>query len=203
MNYNTHSLESSSVLWDKQRAALRHLRSSGSLPPEHSSHDHLNEQVPVPIPDSVTSEWRKKIEELMKENETVFVICDGFLMLYDEESVREFDVRIFVREEYAVLKQRREDRHGYHTAVQSDPEGSLWQDPPGYWDNIVWPAYISAHRAIFEGGDVEDGAPNDAIEGLVVLEASQLGMEEMVKRTCETVYARLKSEKQATDWTNP
>lgn len=42
-----------------------------------------------------------------------FVIADGFLMLCDEESVREFDVRMFVREEYDVLKRRREERQGY------------------------------------------------------------------------------------------
>jgi hypothetical protein len=34
-------------------------------------------------------------------------------MLVDMESVKEFDVRLFVREEYGVLKQRRVERHGY------------------------------------------------------------------------------------------
>ncbi|KAL8293158.1 hypothetical protein RQP46_000852 [Phenoliferia psychrophenolica] len=190
------------ILWEKQRKTLHHLRSTGSLPPEHSSHDHLNEQIPVPIPAQVNDEWRAKFEALqreMGEDDILYVICDGFLMMYDAESVREFDVRIFVREEYAVLKRRREERHGYHTA-----EGSLWQDPPGYWDDIVWPAYLSAHRAQFLAGDVENGQPDPtAIEGLVLLEAGQLGMEEMVRKACEVIYERVRSGKTAKDWTKP
>jgi hypothetical protein len=41
--------------------------------------------------------------------------------------------------------------------VQFSPEGSLWQDPPRYWDDIVWPAYLKAHKNIFVGGDVSYG----------------------------------------------
>jgi len=43
--------------------------------------------------------------------------------------------------------------------VLFQPEGSFWQDPPGYWDNIVWPAYLKAHRKIFQNSDVEHGQP--------------------------------------------
>jgi hypothetical protein len=43
--------------------------------------------------------------------------------------------------------------------VQFSPEGSFWQDPPNYWDDIVWPAYIKAHKNMFEGGDVSRGEP--------------------------------------------
>ena len=42
--------------------------------------------------------------------------------------------------------------------MQSDPEGSLWRDPPGYFDDIVYPAYVRAHTHVFEAGDVEQGA---------------------------------------------
>ena len=41
------------------------------------------------------------------------MLADGFLMLCDEESVKEFDLRILVREQYTVLKQRRDKRSGY------------------------------------------------------------------------------------------
>jgi uridine kinase len=41
------------------------------------------------------------------------VIAEGFLVLYDEETVREMDSRFFVREDYETLKRRRQDRHGY------------------------------------------------------------------------------------------
>lgn len=86
------------ILWAKQRATLHHLRTTGLLPPDHSSHDHLNEQVPVPISADLQAEWRARFAALDGAHDTVFVIADGFLMFYDEESVREFDVRVFVRE---------------------------------------------------------------------------------------------------------
>ena len=41
--------------------------------------------------------------------------------------------------------------------VQFSPDGSLWQDPPRYWDDIVWPADIKAHKNIFFGGNVSYG----------------------------------------------
>lgn len=46
-------------------------------------------------------------------DELVFVIFDGFLALVDPESTRELDLRLFVRESYDALKQRREERSGY------------------------------------------------------------------------------------------
>jgi hypothetical protein len=44
-------------------------------------------------------------------------------------------------------------------AVLFQPEGSFWEDPPGYWDDIVWPAYLKAHRKMFQNNDVEHGQP--------------------------------------------
>ena len=43
--------------------------------------------------------------------------------------------------------------------VLFQPEGSFWEDPPGYWDDIVWPAYLKAHRKMFQNNDVEHGQP--------------------------------------------
>lgn len=40
-------------------------------------------------------------------------------MLVDPQSVREFDVRLFMREDHAVLKRRREERHGYVRRLSS------------------------------------------------------------------------------------
>lgn len=98
--------------------------------------------------------------------------------------IRELDIRLFLRVPYETLKARREKRFGYHTqgelcaldpivpmavllsltiswtSLITDivvPEGSFWVDPPGYWDDIVWPAYLKAHRDIFQNGDVSHG----------------------------------------------
>jgi len=68
--------------------------------------------------------------------------------------------------------------------VQSDPEGSLWRDPPGYWEEIVYPAYLDAHREVFKNGDVERGQLTDKFEGLILLESLDISMSEAVERCC-------------------
>ncbi|GAA5891247.1 hypothetical protein JCM8208_002559 [Rhodotorula glutinis] len=192
------------ILWDKQRDTLRRIRETAKVPDEHFSHDAFNEQYlgPVPISDEVQQEWRKRFKELLERQEgdkPTIVIAEGFLMLVDPESVREFDVRLFMREDYAVLKQRREDRHGYHTA-----EGSLWKDPPEYWDSCVWPAYLRAHAPLFVSRDVEHGAFDPhAIDGIELLEANELGMEAMVVRACGAIYKAVESGEGRERWAAP
>ncbi|BGO93599.1 ribosylnicotinamide kinase [Rhodotorula toruloides] len=194
------------IEWDRQRETIRELREKGELPESYVSHDHLNEQVPVPISEEVTEKWRSRFEELLQHDEEkpTIVIAEGFLMLVDPESVRNFDLRFFIREDYATLKKRRYERHGYHTAVQSDPEGSLWRDPPDYWDKCVWPAYLKAHRPLFVNGDVESGAiDSSAIEGVELFEAKELSMDEMVDRAAARIYGAVKSGQTKERWTKP
>ena len=74
--------------------------------------------------------------------------------------------------------------------MQSDPEGALWRDPPQYWEQIVWPAYVAAHAGMLEGGDVEHGRPNGTVPGLILIEGLETNMDVMVDRVC----ARLQEE---------
>lgn len=93
------------------------------------------------------------------------VIVDGFLLL--GPSVRSlhtlFDVRILLRSRYEDSKRRREARSGYATI-----EG-WWEDPPAYFDRIVWPNYVNEHGFLFQGQDVQ-GKVNDDV-------AAQAGIE--------------------------
>ena len=57
------------IEWDRQREAIRHLRQLGEIPLEHSSHDHLNEQIPVPIEDEIEREWKDKFRTLFADIE--------------------------------------------------------------------------------------------------------------------------------------
>jgi len=76
---------------------------------------------------------------------------------------------------------------GWRPGVQSDPEGALWRDPPGYWEQIVYPAYVNAHEEVFENGDVEGGEPGSKVEGLIVLESLKIEMNDVINRCCEVL----------------
>ena len=91
-------------------------------------------------------------------------IIDGFL-LYSESmhSIRElFDVKLFLRTDYATAKSRRENRTGYVTL-----EG-FWEDPPGYVEKVVWPNYVGDHAFLFEGGNVEGDFKGEVLESVGV-----------------------------------
>src|SRR4051812_38436094 len=74
--------------------------------------------------------------------------------LVTQEIIAQLDAKVFIRVPRDVLKHRREKRE-YHVAgklppvhretyFDGRPEG-VWQDPPGYFEKIVWPAYEKAH----------------------------------------------------------
>jgi len=147
------------IQWPRLESALKHVREHGSLPEGHYSHDHLNEQKKVPISDDILRHWSDKfsaIEESwrVKDVRIVWALLDGFLLYWDKAVVDTLDVRVFLNVPEEVLKKRRNERHGYHTA-----EGSLWRDPPQYWEQIVYPAYVRAHERMFKDGNVEAAVP--------------------------------------------
>ncbi|KAF9648565.1 P-loop containing nucleoside triphosphate hydrolase protein [Thelephora ganbajun] len=188
------------IQWDRMVSFLRKVRaSSGEIPPDHHSHDHLNEQKEViASPDVIkrwTEEFRRIGEEREKEGEKViWVLLDGFLLYWNQDVVDQIDVRVFLRAPHDVLRQRRHARHGYHTAVQSDPEGELWRDPPNYWEQIVWPAYIEAHKHVFENGNWESGVSSGNIKDLLIIDELETGMTRAVNEVCEKVKRVVYSE---------
>jgi nicotinamide/nicotinate riboside kinase len=82
---------------------------------------------------------------------------DGFLLYCPQMRAvwDAIDVKLFLLVSRARATQRRGARDGYITL-----EG-FWKDPPGYVDKVVWPNYVEAHAALFEGGDA-DGTPDRA-----------------------------------------
>lgn len=48
----------------------------------------------------------------------------------------------------------------------------------------MYPAFVDAHRDVFENGDVDNGKPGPKVEGLVLLESLEMGMGEAVERCC-------------------
>ena len=76
---------------------------------------------------------------------------------------------------------------GLYHGVQSDPEGSLWRDPPGYWEDIVYPAYLDAHKEIFVDGDVEHGQLTSTVGGLILIETLKISMSDAVEQCCSVL----------------
>lgn len=115
------------------------------------------------------------------------VIVDGFLLLGPSvQSIRAlFDLKLLLRSRYEDSKRRREARRGYTTL-----EG-WWEDPPGYFDQIVWPNFVKEHAFLFEGGDVQASVREDvaAMEGIEVVPGmGQRGLED----TLDWVFAILR-----------
>ncbi|KAG0702970.1 hypothetical protein DFH29DRAFT_1044387 [Suillus ampliporus] len=178
---------------------LKHVKDTGSIPVDHRSHDHLNKQTDLPIEaecqDRLAERFRV-IQDQMKENDNINIVwglVDGFLLYWNQELIEQLDVRIFLRVPLKTLESRRKARQVYITS-----KGDAWVDPPDYWEKIVLPAYLDAHREIFEGGDVENGDLTSKVKGLVLIEAEKEGqvmsMTDVVERCCQELHQLVKAE---------
>jgi len=115
--------------------------------------------------------------------------------------VRLLDVRLFVRGDYETMKSRRQSRG----------------DPPDYFDNLVWPAYLDAHKHQFVDGDPSGHVVTPEFDGgisrldgpaesrrfggpianMVVLPSETASLEEMIGISCsEMTEAVLSSSRQ-------
>lgn len=70
-----------------------------------------------------------------------------------------FDIKILLRASFAEAQRRREARGGYVTL-----EG-FWEDPDGYFEEVVWRSYREGHEAFFQGGDVEGALRTEKSKG--------------------------------------
>ena len=62
--------------------------SSGEIPPDHYSHDHLNEQGEVPVSPGVIERWTEEFRKIEEEREkggekVIWVLLDGFLLYWN------------------------------------------------------------------------------------------------------------------------
>lgn len=78
------------INWPRLRAFLRTVKRIARIPDDHSSHDHLNEQRPVPLSDQVAVRCQAEIAAAQKEVEDasgvpiVWGLVDGFLLYWDK-----------------------------------------------------------------------------------------------------------------------
>ncbi|KDQ26707.1 hypothetical protein PLEOSDRAFT_1044152 [Pleurotus ostreatus PC15] len=173
--------------WDRMTTFLSDLKRTGVLPDDHESFDSLNTTANVSVDDDIIAGWKTRSEKLASEHlerhgeKLVWAIIDGFLLYWDKRIVSELDVRVFLRVPEDVAKKRREAR-AYNT-----PEGEVWKDPPHYWEKIVWPAYLRAHKGLFEGEDVVAGNLSGQVEDLILFESTKVEMKDMVEAVMKKV----------------
>ncbi|CAG8572473.1 16280_t:CDS:2 [Racocetra fulgida] len=166
-------------------STLKDLHQTGSLPTTFVSNEIKNAHSDVKtyglyelvrrLSLRVNEVLNELAEDGDKNNEWYFVLVDGFLLYYDPEVIKELDVKLFVRADHDTLKQRREDRAGYITV----------EDPPDYFDKIVWPSYVEFHKHLSING-VKSG--HTVIEDLVVLDTNnEENFGENLEEAVETV----------------
>lgn len=114
---------------------------------EHHSKEYENKIGPKGVSEEIIEQLRTSCKNEFDDYHVVLV--DG-IMLYHEGSplMGLLDLKLFISAPYQVLKQRRESRAGYATI------DGFWVDPPGYFDDMVWPGYVKTHGYLFENGDV-------------------------------------------------
>jgi nicotinamide/nicotinate riboside kinase len=77
------------INWPRLSAFLRYVKVVGAIPPDHKSHDHLQEQTDVPVSREVVDEWSALFERLIQERRVhreklVLVLVDGFLLYWNK-----------------------------------------------------------------------------------------------------------------------
>ncbi|QSZ31513.1 hypothetical protein DSL72_001080 [Monilinia vaccinii-corymbosi] len=158
----------------KMAKSLEHIRREGTLPPNFDSKEDQNSLGECPVPDAEIEALRSQVTAwtqpgqpghgLLSDSKSSIRLCifEGFL-LYSKSlaSIQaQIDLKLFLRVSFARAKGRREARSGYVTL-----EG-FWEDPPGYFDKIVWSNYVEDHEWMFEDGDVEGQIKRDVANDL-------------------------------------
>ncbi|KAF8936147.1 P-loop containing nucleoside triphosphate hydrolase protein [Dissophora ornata] len=189
---------------------LTHVKEHGHFP---EGFDSLEDKNPVgsnassdPIPDQILDGWRTKImDQIPQEEENgdrtniKFLILDGFILYVDELLRNTIDIKFFLTAPYQILKERRESRVGYATL-----EG-YWVDPPGYFDDIVWPNYLVCNapfvkitEAMEAGQETgmynikkESSRPDPMTHRVDIVSSSNSSIHQMVEKVTDLVASRL------------
>lgn len=80
--------------WPRLRASLKQVKEGGSLPKDHYSHDHLNAQKEIPVPQETLDQWSKSFKDVSKQwsdkgYDVIWALLDGFLLYWDSVSAFE------------------------------------------------------------------------------------------------------------------
>jgi nicotinamide/nicotinate riboside kinase len=80
------------ISWRRLVDTLRVIKKTGKIPPDHRSHDHLNEQKQIPVDPGVETRLIAELQQAHQSaqgrtgEKTIFGILDGFLLYWDPVS---------------------------------------------------------------------------------------------------------------------
>lgn len=120
-------------------------RSGGQVPSEFHSTEQYNDRGENLLTGEELSSLRAKYSGLKDH----IIIVDGIMLFHGDSPLWDlFDIKILFGSSHDELLARREARSAYVTS-----EGR-WEDPPGYFDNIVWPEFKKEYGYLYgpDGG---------------------------------------------------
>lgn len=127
--------------------------------------DTLEPEADLKLTNDEVSFFNKSCDELgLNQGNFLYVLVDGFMLYHDPLVADLFDIKLFFHASFESLKTRREARSGYNTV------GGFWVDPPNYFANIVWPAYVKHHQYLFVNNDVNSELNNYAKDELKLVD---------------------------------
>ncbi|WFD35502.1 hypothetical protein MCUN1_002358 [Malassezia cuniculi] len=154
------------INYERMATVLGHLRAHGEFPHDYKSNEHLRSEYDCKLSEAQQKEWAERLNGLdhvavgaTAVPSVTIVIVEGYLLYFSAKVRRLIDIPLFLRVSRAEMDARRKSRSNY---VLED--GTVWEDPPFYFDEIVWPAYVEAHAGLFAGRDVEKGVLAEATE---------------------------------------
>ncbi|KAK7206178.1 nicotinamide riboside kinase 1 [Myxozyma melibiosi] len=162
--------------FESLKRALAYIKENAKLPDDVPYKEDKNDLGTPPVtPDEATSIKEAVIGPDSILEKRLFCLVDGFLLYNDREVTAELDVRLLLRAPFEKLKERREARNGYATL-----EG-FWVDPPGYFEDVVWPGYVKAHKGLFEDGHVDGNLTEDSIrQGIKAASSLDMHMKDLL-----------------------
>ena len=152
--------------YSRLERVIQYMRVHKKLPADFQSFEYRRSNYTCTLDATELAKQRKRFHEELhgqtlrasrdgqQAPRIAILLVEGFLLYYSVAVRKLLDVRLFLRISRATMHQRRMERANY---VLDD--GEVWEDPPFYFDEIVWPAYMEASSHMFENGDVERGAP--------------------------------------------
>lgn len=140
---NTYARNPRAMVKDTKNGYYDYAMASSEPPINDASFDNDESFI-----NDLAGKVSKKLALLGYQKDFRIFFLDGFLILPDAELLKMLSLTFFFKTNYQSLKNRREKRT-YNVG------GDVWVDPPGYFDEFVWPGYYTCHKELFVNGENE------------------------------------------------